>query len=118
MGQQGSLLCGAALEASVWATLGASTVWVNSDLPNTMCFKEASLKQEKEGNLALRPLKVRIHSFKHSFIHSKSNLAPKSTFYLPDSPMECCPFSFIMGISTSCFPKEPSTDEKIIASLN
>ena len=66
---QGDLLCGAALggaptvwgnfggiycvgqlwRASVWATLGASTVWVNSDLPNTMCFKEASLKQEKEG---------------------------------------------------------------------
>lgn len=63
----GNLLCGAALEgicvgnfggiyyvgqlwgASVWATLGPSTVWVDSDQLNTMCFKEASLKQEKEG---------------------------------------------------------------------
>lgn len=37
----GHLLCG--------ATLGASTVWVNSDQLNPMCFKQASLKQEKEG---------------------------------------------------------------------
>lgn len=45
----GNLLCGAALEGICVGNLGASTVWVNSDLPNTMCFKEASLKQEKEG---------------------------------------------------------------------
>lgn len=48
-GSFGGHLCGQLWGASVWATLGASTVWVNSDLPNTMCFKEASLKQEKEG---------------------------------------------------------------------
>ena len=31
------------------ATLGASPVWVDSDQLNPMCFKQASLKQEKEG---------------------------------------------------------------------
>lgn len=48
-GSFGGHLCGQLWGASVWATLGASTVWVDSDQPNTMCFKEASLKQEKEG---------------------------------------------------------------------
>lgn len=59
-GNFGGIYCvGQLWRASVWGNFGgiyctgqlwgASTMWADSDQLNPMCFKQASLKQEKEG---------------------------------------------------------------------